>query len=211
MRCFLITTGPVMVTLMTLVHSLLQVNGDAAIGAAADLVFAITSHLGLDNVSAKKFAQSSFWSGLQKIIGTWFDVENATVTMPQERVQQVIDLLESPDFAPDRRTFSMEACDSLRGKLRWALYATKMSDSVALINIEEQRQRNHSSKVKVKPVRHCGESADQALAKFHNGLLVYKHLMYAYRDNRRVASYSMASIQPLELRLAISGQSKRVV
>ena len=96
------------------------VNNDAAIGAAADLVFAITSHLGLDSVSAKKFAQSSFWSSLQKIIGAWFDVENFTVTMPYERIQQVIDLLESPEFASDQRTFSIEACASLRGKLRWA-------------------------------------------------------------------------------------------
>ena len=45
------------------------VNSDDAIGAAADLVFAITSHLGLDSVSAKKNAQSSFWSSLQKLVG----------------------------------------------------------------------------------------------------------------------------------------------
>ena len=125
--------------------------------------------------------------------------------------KQVIDLLESPDFASDQRTFSIEACASLRGKLRWALYATKMGNSAALIHIEKQRQKNHSSKAKAKPVRHCDESADQALAKFHNDLLVYKHLMYACRDNPRVASCSMASIQPLEQRLAIPGQSKWLV
>ena len=60
-------------------------------------------------------------------------------------------------------------------------------------------------------MRHCGESADQALAKFHNDLLVYKHLMYACRDNSRVASCSMASILPLEQRLTIPGQSKWLV
>ena len=191
--------------------ALTQVNNDAAIGAAADLIFAITSHLGLDGVSAKKFAQSSFWSSLQKIIGAWFDVENFTVTMPHDKIQQVIDLLESSDFAPDKRSFTIEACASLRGKLRWALYATKMGDSAALINIEKQRQRNHSSKVKVKPIRHCGETADQALVKFHNDLLVYKHLMYACRANPRVASCSMVSVLPLEQRLAIPGQSKWLV
>ena len=48
------------------------VNNDAAIGTAADLVFAITSHVGMDSVSAKKFAQSLFCLSLQKIIGVWF-------------------------------------------------------------------------------------------------------------------------------------------
>ena len=60
-------------------------------------------------------------------------------------------------------------------------------------------------------MRHCGESDDQALAKFHNDLLVYKHLMYACMDNPRVASCSMASILPLEQQLAMPGQSKCLV
>ena len=187
------------------------VDNDAAIGAAADLVFAITSHLGMDSVSAKKFAQSSFWSSLQKIIGAWFDVENFTVTMPHDKIQQVIDLLESPDFAPDKSTFSIEQCASLRGKLRWALYATKMGDSAALINIEKQRKTNQSAKIKVKPVRHGGETQEKANAKFHNDLHVYKLLMYACRDNPRIASCSMASVLPLQQRLSIPGQSKWLV
>ena len=121
------------------------VNIDAAIGAVADLVFAITSHLGLDSVSAKRCAQPLLWSSLQTIIGAWFDVENFTVTMPHEKIQQVIDLLESPDFAHDQRTFSIETCASLHGKLRWALCATQVDDSVALINIEKQRQQKSKS------------------------------------------------------------------
>ena len=68
------------------------ISCEAAIDAASDLIYATTSHLGMDSVSAKKFAQSSFWSGLQKLIGAWFDVETFTVTMPQHKIQQVIDL-----------------------------------------------------------------------------------------------------------------------
>jgi hypothetical protein len=59
--------------------ALALVKSEAAIGAVADLAFAITSHLGLGSVSAKKFAQSSFWSSLQKIIGAWF-------AMPHEKI-----------------------------------------------------------------------------------------------------------------------------
>ena len=47
-------------------YSIALTSCDAAIGAASDLIYAITSHLGMDSVSAKKFAQSSFWSSLQK-------------------------------------------------------------------------------------------------------------------------------------------------
>ena len=47
-------------------YSVALASCEAAIGAASDLIYAIISHLGMDNVSAKKFAQSSFWSSLQK-------------------------------------------------------------------------------------------------------------------------------------------------
>ena len=192
-------------------YSVALASCEAAIGAASDLIYAITSHLGMDSVSAKKFAQSSFWSSLQKIIGAWFDVETFTVTMPQDKIQQVIDLLESPEFAPDKTHFTIDQCASLRGKLRWALYATKMGDSAALIGIEKLRLPNVSSKIRVQPVRHMGETQVQATMKFHNDLLTYKKLMYACRDNPRVASCSMASVLPLEQRLSIPGQSKWLV
>ena len=192
-------------------YSVALTSCEAAIGAASDLIYAITSHLGMDSVSAKKFAQSSFWSSLQKIIGAWFDVETFTVTMPQDKIQQVIDLLESPEFAPDKTHFTIDQCASLRGKLRWALYATKMGDSAALIGIEKLRLPNVSSKIRVQPVRHMGETQVQATMKFHNDLLTYKKLMYACRDNPRVASCSMASVLPLEQRLSIPGQSKWLV
>ena len=181
------------------------VSNGAAIGAAAGLVFATTSHLGLGSASTKKFAQSPFWPSLQKTIGAWFGVEGSTATMPHEGVQQVIDLLGPPDFAP------IGACAPLRGKLRWALYATKVGDPAAPINIGGQRQGNHPSKTKVGPVGHCGGPAGQALAKPHNDLLVYKHLVYACRGNPRVAPCPMASILLLGQRLAMPGQSKWLV
>ena len=155
-------------------YSVALTSCEASVGAASDLICAINSHLGMDSVSAKKFAQSPSWSSLQKIIGAWSDVETFTFTMPQDKIQQVIDLLESPEFGPDKTHFTIDQCASLRGKLRWALYATKMGDSAALIGIEKLRMPNVSSKVRVQPVRRLGETQLQATKKFHNDLVTYK-------------------------------------
>ena len=76
-------------------YSVALTSCEAAIGAASDLIYAITSHLGMDSVPTKKFAQPSFWSSLQKPLGAWFDVETFTATMPQDKIQQVIDLLQT--------------------------------------------------------------------------------------------------------------------
>ena len=86
-----------------------------------------------------------------------------------------------------------------------------MGDSAALIGIEKLRMQNVSSKIRVQPVRHLGETQLQATMKFHNDLLTYKKLMYACRDTPRVASCSMASALPLEQRLYIPGQFKWLV
>jgi hypothetical protein len=104
-------------------------------------------------------------------------VETFTVTVPQDKIQQVIDLLESPEFAPDKTHFTIDQCASLRGKLRWALYATSVGDSAALIGIEKLRMPNVSSEIRVQPVRHMGETQVQATMKFHNDLLTYKKVM----------------------------------
>ncbi len=99
----------------------------------------------------------------------------------------------------------------MRGKLRWALLATKLGDSPALINIERLRIPHKSNKRKVKPTRHHGESQALATAKFRNDMHVYRLLMYACRDNPAVATCSMVSMLPLDQRLAVPGQSKWLV
>ena len=86
-----------------------------------------------------------------------------------------------------------------------------MGDSAALIGIEKLRMPNVSSKIRVQPVRHLGETQLQATMKFHNDLLTDKKRMYACKDNPRAASWSMTSVLPLEQRLSILGQSKWLV
>ena len=186
-------------------------HDDRQTGAAQDLVFAIKAHLGQHSVSAKKYLESSFWADLQKVIGAWFDTHNFTVTMPHEKIQEAIDILESDHFAPTATEFQIDICATLRGKLRWALYATKIGDSAALINIERQRQPGKSNSRKVKARRHHGETQEMATKKFHNDMLVYKLMLYACRANPRVATASMVSLLPLQQRLQIPGQSKWLV
>ena len=91
-------------------------------------------------------------------------------------------MLESPELAQGKTHFTIDQCASLRGKLRWALYATKMGVSATLIGMETLRMPNVSSKIRVQPVRHIGETQVQATMKFHNDLLTYQTLMYACRD-----------------------------
>ena len=186
-------------------------HDDRQTGAAQDLVFAVKAHLGQHSVSAKKYLESSFWADLQRVIGAWFDTHNFTVTMPYEKIQEAIDILESDHFAPAATEFEIDICATLRGKLRWALYATKIGDSAALINIERQRTPGKTNARKVRPRRHHGETQEMATRKFHNDMLVYKHMLYACRDNPRVATASMVSLLPLQQRLQIPGQSKYLV
>lgn len=188
-----------------------RVVGNSPAGAASDLLFAITSHLGLDGVSVKKFGESSFWSSLQKVIGAWFDTDTFSVTMPRDKIQQTLDILNSKEFGSGATVFPIDKCSSLRGKLRWALLASKMGDSASLIGIEKQRNVNGSSKRFVHPARHCGESQAMATKKFHNDLIFYKKLMEACLANPAVASCSMLSLLPLDQRLNIPGQSKHLV
>ena len=159
-------------------------HDDRQTGAAQDLVFAIKAHLGQHSVSAKKYLESSFWTDLQKVIGAWFDTHNFTVTMPCEKIQEAIDILESGHFAPTATEFEIDLCATLRGKLRWALYATKIGDYAALINIERQRTPGKTNARKVRPRRHHGETQEMATRKFHNDMLVYKHMLYACRERR---------------------------
>ena len=186
-------------------------HDDRQTGAAQDLVFAIKAHLGQHSVSAKKYLESSFWADLQKVIGAWFDTHKFTVTMPHEKIQEAIDILESEHFAPTATEFQIDICATLRGKMRWALYATKIGDSAALINIERQRQPGKTNARKVKPRRHHGETQEMATRKFHNDMLIYKLMLYACRSNPRVATASMVSLLPLQQRLQIPGQSKWLV
>ena len=186
-------------------------KGWRCVGAASDLIWSIKAHLGAASISVKKFLASSFWSDFQKVIGGWFNVESFTVTMPYPKICEVIDILESDNFNSDAKEFEIDQCATLRGKLRWALLATKLGDSPALINIEKKRATGKSNKRKVKPSRFHNESQELATAKFHNDMCVYRHMMYACRDNPSVASCSMVSMLPLEKRLLIPGQSKWLV
>ena len=80
-------------------------HDDRQIGTAQDLVFAIKAHLGQHSVSAKKYLESSFWADLQRVILAWFDTHNFTVSMPHEKIQEAIDILESDHFAPAATEF----------------------------------------------------------------------------------------------------------
>jgi hypothetical protein len=113
-------------------------KGWRCVGAASDLIWSIKAHLGAASISVKKFLASSFWSDFQKVIGGWFNVESFTVTMPYPKICEVIDILESDNFNSDAKEFEIDQCATLRGKLRWALLATKLGDSPALINIEKK-------------------------------------------------------------------------
>jgi hypothetical protein len=101
----------------------------------------------------KKFLASSFWSDFQKVIGGWFNVESFTITMPYPKICEVIDILESDNFNLDATEFEIGQCATLRGKLRWALLATELGDSTALINLEKRRATGKNNKRKVKPTR----------------------------------------------------------
>ena len=46
-------------------------------------------------------------------------------------------ILDSGEFGEDVTEFEINLCATLRGKLRWALLATKLGDSPALINIKK--------------------------------------------------------------------------
>ena len=77
------------------------------IGAAADLMWSIKSHLGAASISVKKLLESSFWSGFQKIIGAWFNVETFTVTVSHNRIQETIDMFDSGSFDKSATEFEM--------------------------------------------------------------------------------------------------------
>ena len=68
-----------------------EVSGNRHIGAASDLIWSIKSHLGATSISVKKLLASSFWSVFQKVIGAWFNVKTFNVTMPHEKIQEVVD------------------------------------------------------------------------------------------------------------------------
>ena len=178
------------------------------IGAAAHLMWSIKSHLGAASISVKKFLESSFWSGFRKIIGTWLNVETFTVTIPHNKIQEAIDILDSGSFDKSTTEFEINLYATLRGKLRWALLATPLGDAPALIHIEMQQESDKSNKRKVKPARLHGESQQLSTTKFLNDMRVYRLLMYACRDKPAVATCSLVSLLPLEQRLAVPGQSK---
>ena len=130
--------------------------------------------LGHDGLSAKKFIASSFWSQFQKVIGAWFNVRTFTVTMPLDKIQQSLDILNSDDFAPHQISFPIGPCATLRGKIRWSSLTTPLGDMPCLINIEKQRRPGEPVTRKIKPIRSSGESEQLALSKFRNDLLVRK-------------------------------------
>ena len=179
--------------------------------SAADLAWAIKALLGHDGLSLKKFKASSFWSSFQKVIGGWFDTTNFTITMPVVKIKEVLELLDSDDFAKHQQAFPIGACATLRGKMRWAAYATKLGDTPCLINVEKQRKTGESGIRKVKPWRHAGETHEVALAKFQNDLLVRRAFFEAAAQNPAIASCSMVSVMPLCDRLLVPGQSKMLV
>ena len=185
--------------------------GDRPKASAADLAWSIMAMLGHDGLSAKKFIASSFWTQFQKVIGAWFNVRTFTVTMPLDKIQQSLDILNSDDFAPHQVSFPIGPCATLRGKIRWSSLTTPLGDMPCLINIEKQRRPGEPGTRKIKPIRSSGESEQLALSKFRNDLLVRKVFLEAAAVSPRIASCSMASVLPIEDRLKIPGQSKALI
>ena len=185
--------------------------GDRPKASAADLAWSVMAMLGHDGLSAKKFIASSFWSQFQKVIGAWFNVRTFTVTMPLDKIQQSLDILNSDDFASHQISFPIGPCATLRGKIRWSSLTTPLGDMPCLINIEKQRRPGEPGTRKIKPIRSSGESEQLALSKFRNDLLVRKVFLEAAAASPRIASCSMASVLPIEDRLKIPGQSKALV
>ena len=72
--------------------------------------------MGAANISVKKFLESSFWSGFQKIIGAWFNVDTFTVTMPHNKILEGIDILDSGSFDESATEFEIDRCATLRRK-----------------------------------------------------------------------------------------------
>ena len=133
------------------------------------------------------------------------------MTTPYEKIREVIRILDSGEFDEDATKFEIDLCATLRGKLRWALLATNLGDSPALITIEKLRIPHKSNKRKVKANRHPGESQALATTKFKNDMHVYRLLMYACRDNPAVATCSMVSMLTLDQRLVMPGKSKWLI
>ena len=186
-------------------------HDDRQTRAAQDLVFAIKAHLRQHSMFAKKYLESSFWADLQRVFGAWFDTHKFAMTTSHGKIQETVGILESEHFPPTSTEFQISICTTHRGKLRWALYATKIGDSTAPINIERQRRPGKTNTRKVKPRRHHGETQEMATRKFYNDKLVYKLMLYACRRDPRVATTSMVELLQLQQRQQISGQSKWLV
>ena len=142
--------------------------------SAKDLLGAIKIYLGQDAISVKKFKESTFWAQIQKVIGAYFDVDTLTVIMPRPKILEVLAMLESPAFDSSATKFEIDLCATLRGKMRWAAYCTKLGDAPALIGIEMQRSDSKRGSALVYPKRQPGESREATNAKFHNDIKIYK-------------------------------------
>lgn len=182
-------------------------SGNRPQASAADLAWAIQVFLGSDGLSLKKWSASTFWSDLQKVIGGWFDVASFTIAMPREKMQAALKLLNSPQFAPERRRFSIKECASLIGKLRWVHTATPLGSSSALIGIVKQRRLSDVSDREVKPWGFRGETEALTLAKFHNDIRVNRVFLEAAVRDPSIASCSLMATIKVQERLAIPGQS----
>ena len=189
--------------------SILQEGRSGA--SAKDLLGAIKIYLGQDAISIKKFKESTFWAQIQKVIGAYFDMDTLTVIMPRPKILEVLAMLESPAFDSSATKFEIDLCATLRGKMRWAAYCTKLGDAPALIGIEMQRSDSKRGSTLVYPKRQPGESREATNAKFHNDIKIYRQYFKLLANNPRLASCSMVSAMRLEDRLEVPGQSKHLI
>ena len=161
-------------------------------GASAnDLLGATKIYLGQDAISVKKFKESTFWAQIQKAIGAYFDVDTLTVIMPKPKILEVLAMLELPAFDSSATKFEIDLCATLRGKMRWAAYCTKLGDAPALIGIEMQRSDSKKGNALVYPKRQPGDSRETTNAKFHNDIKICKQYFKLLANNPRLASCSM--------------------
>ena len=185
--------------------------GNPPKASAADLAWSVMAMLGYDSLSAKKLIASTIWSQFKKVIGAWCNVRTFTVTMPLDKIQQSLDIVNSGDFASHQVSFPIGSCATLRGKTRWPSLTTPPGDMPCLIKIERQRRPGEPGTRRIRPIRPSGESEQLALSKFRNDLLVRKVFFEATTANPCIASCSMASVLSIEDSLKIPGQSKALV
>ena len=131
--------------------------------------------------------------------------------MPQEKVRETLDILESDDFVAHQTEFAIGICASLLGKLGWCTLTTPLGTPGCLIRIEQLRRPGEKGTRKVRLAPYRDESEALALAKFMNDPSVRRRFLQAAVANPWLVMCSMVSMVDVTERIKMPGQSKWLV